>query len=272
MRYFSKAQLTLLIIGVVVFIVLLFANTKVPSKPATAESTVSTSDIEISITEARASLSPVELASIEKLEGVAGKDGNKQLFDSLAKTAYSFKKPELAAWYYEQSAIKNSSSENWFTAGNGYYIAARFVSEKARPVFYAKAIDCLESSLKADSTNLKTKTTLGAAYVEGTSNPMKGIMMLKDVVATDSNNIEAHLNLALFSEKSGQFDKAISRFQKVLNIDPSYLEAYLHMADAYEQMGNKPEAIKSLEKYVSKVDDVAIKTEVQNYINKLKNS
>jgi tetratricopeptide (TPR) repeat protein len=273
MRSISKAQLALLITGAAVFIGLLFANTRMPAKPAASETEVSTAKITLTIDESLAALTSSESSVVKKLEEEAeSSNPSKQveLYDSLAKISYSYKKPELAAWFYEKSALKNNSAPNWYNAGNAYYVAARFVKEEIRPQFYTKAIDCLESSLKADSNNLKTKTALGVAYVEGTPNPMKGITMLKEVVATDSNNIDAHLNLALFSEKSGQFDKAISRFQKVLNIDPTFLEAYLHIADAFEQMGNRPEAIKNLEKYVSKVDDITIKTEVQNYINKLK--
>ena len=44
------------------------------------------------------------------------------------------------------------------------------------------------------------------------------------------------------------------------------------MADAYKQMGDRKNAIVNLEKYLHLVDDVVVKTEVQNYINKLKNS
>ena len=75
-----------------------------------------------------------------------------------------------------------------------------------------------------------------------------------------------------FSEKSGQWDKAIARFEKVLKIQPDFIEAYLHLADAYQQKGDQQKAIESLEKYVKLVDDITIKSEVQEYINKLKNS
>jgi tetratricopeptide (TPR) repeat protein len=92
---------------------------------------------------------------------------------------------------------------------------------------------------------------------------------LKEVEKTDSNNVNLQLNFAFFSERSGQWDKAIARFEKVLKIQPDFIEAYLHLADAYEQKGDKANAIKSLEKYKNLVDDVTIKTEVQDYINKL---
>ena len=58
---------------------------------------------------------------------------------------------------------------------------------------------------------------------------------------------------------------------KILTIKPDYIEAYLFLADVYERQGDKQKAIETLEKYISLVDDVTIKSEVKNYISKLKN-
>jgi len=99
---------------------------------------------------------------------------------------------------------------------------------------------------------------------------MKGITILREIEKTDSNNINLQLNFAFFSEKSGQWDRAIKRFEKVLKIKPDFIEAYLHLADAYEQKGDKGKAIESLEEYLKKTDDTTAKTEIQEYINKLK--
>ena len=44
--------------------------------------------------------------------------------------------------------------------------------------------------------------------------------------------------------RSGQFDKAILRFQKVVNAQPDNAEAVAYLADAYAGKGNKAEAIK----------------------------
>lgn len=58
----------------------------------------------------------------------------------------------------------------------------------------------------------------------------------------------------------------------MLAIKPDLIDVHLHLADAYRQMGDNKNAIKSLEKYMTLVDDVVIKAEIQNYINQLKNS
>jgi len=101
---------------------------------------------------------------------------------------------------------------------------------------------------------------------------MKGITMLREIEKTDSNNVKLQMNFALFSVRSQQWDKAITRFNKVLKIDSTYIEAYLHLADAYEQQGNKPKTIDMLEKYVANTNDVTSRQEVKKYIQQLKSN
>ncbi|MBX7052360.1 MAG: tetratricopeptide repeat protein [Flavobacteriales bacterium] len=52
------------------------------------------------------------------------------------------------------------------------------------------------------------------------ADPMAGIMQLRELVAKDSTNVDAHYYLGLFSVKSGQLDKAIDRFRRVLALRP----------------------------------------------------
>jgi tetratricopeptide (TPR) repeat protein len=106
--------------------------------------------------------------------------------------------------------------------------------------------------------------------VEGTSDPMKGITLLREIEKTDSNNVDLQLAFAAFSSKSGQMDKAIIRFEKVLKLKPDYLEAYLYLADAYEKKGDKQKAIIALESYSSLIEDEGVKKEIKKYINQLK--
>lgn len=129
---------------------------------------------------------------------------------------------------------------------------------------------CYENGLKLEPENAEAKIMLASCYVEGSSDPMKGVSMLREIEKTDSNNVTLQLNFAFFSVKSQQWDKAIRRFEKVLEIDSTYIEAYLHLADAYEQQGKKEKTIEVLEKYKSKTDDVLARQEIEKYIEQLK--
>ena len=70
--------------------------------------------------------------------------------------------------------------------------------------------------MDADSLKLQQAIEL----VNG-ENPMAGITILREMVAEDSTNVDAHYYLGLFSVKSGQLDKAIDRFERVLALRPN---------------------------------------------------
>ncbi len=108
--------------------------------------------------------------------------------------------------------------------------------------------------------------------VESNDDPMKGISLLRKIEQIDSNNVKLQMTFALFSVKSGQLDKAISRFNKVLRIDSSAIEVYLHLADNYEKLNQTEKSIEMLEKYQTKTNDPIVKMEIGKYIEQLKNS
>ena len=94
------------------------------------------------------------------------------------------------------------------------------------------------------------KIGLGSCYVFGKGRngdpqqTMTGIQELLGVVRRDSTNMKAQIVLGIGGYISGQYDKAISRFQKVIINEPNNLEAIAFLADTYAAQGNKTEAIK----------------------------
>jgi tetratricopeptide (TPR) repeat protein len=272
----NKKQIALISGGVILIVLLLFANTKLPKKEeaqASDHAGPNTIALKTLVESAKSALTNEQKSLMQKLEQVAevAPDKNKAYHD-IVNQWDSLRHPAVAAYYMEQAAIAIPNEKNWEEAGNRYYAATRFVKDAERPLLFSKAMECFEKTLEMNPTNVEAKINLASCYVEGSSEPMKGIGMLREIEKTDSNNVNLQLNFAFFSEKSGQWDRAIARFEKVLKIKPDFIEAYLHLADAYQQKGDKANAIKSLEKYISLVNDVTIKTEVQDYINKLKNS
>ncbi len=271
----SKTQISVIVGSIVVIVLLLFANTKLPKKeglpPMSDHAGAKSADINTLIEGAKSALNAAQKLNFEKLEeALKTSPDKKRSFENIIDQWDSLRQPAVAAFYMEQAAIASSSEKTWKEAGDRYYTATRFVKEEEKPILYNKALECFQKTLDLNPNNVEAKISLASCYVEGTADPMKGITMLREIEKTDSNNVNLQLNFAFFSEKSGQWDRAIARFKKVLKIKPDFIEAYLHLADAYEQKGDKVKAIESLEKYITLVDDITIKTEIQNYINKLK--
>ncbi len=274
----NKTQIALISGSVLLIVLLLFANTKLPKTEVKAEMSghagKGSAGISAIVDEAVNSLDAAQKQTFEKQkEALKTSTDKKAVFESIVGQWDSLRKPAVAAFYAEQEAIALPMEKTWSDAGNRYYAAGRFAKEGLeKRMLFGKAIECFEKTVEINPENVEAQISLGASYVEGSSDPMKGIGILRDIEKTsDSNNVNLQLNFAFFSEKSGQWDKAISRFSKVLRIKPDFIEAYLHLADAYEQKGDKAKAVETLEKYLTLVKDDAVKTEVQNYINKIKN-
>ncbi|MGQ0827772.1 MAG: tetratricopeptide repeat protein [Bacteroidota bacterium] len=276
MKPVNKKQIVVIAGTLIVIVLFLFANTSLPDKKEevkTAEHTHDDTEVLKLVESAKSMLNEDQKSRIRQLEEATTSSPDKKIaFENLIDHWDSLRKPAVAAYYMEQAAIASPVEKNWLEAGNRYYAATRFVKEDEKHLLFEKAMECFEKTLEQNPKNVEAKINLAACYVEGSPDPMKGIGMLKEVEKTDSNNINLQLNFAFFSEKSGQWDKAIARFEKVLKIQPEFIEAYLHLADAYQQKGDTAKVIESLEKYIKLVDDVTIKTEVKEYINKLKKS
>ena len=101
---------------------------------------------------------------------------------------------------------------------------------------------------------------------------MKGITMLLDVVKEDPEHENAQLNLGFLSVKSGQYDKALERFDNVVNINPLRSEVYLFKAQTQLRMGDKNGALISFEQFIEKSTDQEMVSEVKKYIKQIKNS
>ena len=98
---------------------------------------------------------------------------------------------------------------------------------------------------------------------------MKGVSLLKEVVATDSNNVQAIFTLGMLSIQSSQFEKAQERFEKLIKLEPFNPEYYFYLGEVYAKSGNVAKAIKTYETCKTLVTDKEAKKEIDQIINKL---
>jgi len=177
-----------------------------------------------------------------------------------------------SAYFLEKSAALKATNTAWKKAGMLYYKATRFDQAFLKQTLFGKAIECYNQAVKLDTNDLEAATMLGTCYVEGSSQPMDGIMLLRKVVSRDSAYVDAQVQLGLFAIQSGQTDKALERFNKILKIKPDYIQAYIYLGQIYADMGKKEQAIEMLELYMKKSNDNTINQQVEQFINELKNT
>lgn len=243
-------------------------NKKIANNSEIAKSVDLLLDTEIGL--AKKNLVAQQLQFIERAERKLNDDENKEENKkNLAKAWDSVSAIGVSAFYYQQLADKNPTVNNYLLAADRFRDASNGIQDSLRKVsFINKAILIYNQALAIEPENADAKTGLGVAYVSGTSNPMQGITLLLEVVKKNPENVNANLQLGLFSMKSGQHDKAVARFTKVVNIAPT-AEAYFYLGESYKNLGNKAEARKALLKCKEYIKDPEFKKGVDNYINEL---
>lgn len=274
MKSLNKLQITLIVFSVLLFVLLYFAK-KTPDEGKNAANLVvnktpESASFEPILKNYINSLSSDEKSKANKLISEFNKDKLKNS-DTTISYFSSIKQPALAAYFTELKAELTKNVNDFEVAGDRYYYAVRFLTNPEEiQLAYNSAMRVFNKVLDQKPNNTSVKIKLASCMVEGTNDPMKGITLLREIEKTDSNNVDLQLAFAAFSSKSGQLDKAISRFEKVLKLKPNYLEAYLYLADAYEKKGDKEKAINALEIYSSLIEDEGAKKEIKKYINQLR--
>jgi len=162
---------------------------------------------------------------------------------SLAKKWDAVDQPVPSALYLEMVAQQEKTLDSWLASGEKLMKAFDNSRDSTllQPLLQ-KANASYSAAVALDSTNLDAKTGLGITIVNGMGMPMQGIAMLMDVVKKDPKNLKANMSLGVFAIKSGQFDKAIARFNDIIAIKPTP-DAYFYLATSYESLGKNKEAI-----------------------------
>lgn len=179
----------------------------------------------------------------------------------------------VGAHYFSRVASKINDENSWFNAGLKFYEFAATCEDTSMQIYASKeAINAFEKVISLNENNVEAKNALAICYIQNDLDIMKGVQLLKDVTRRDSNNIEANYTLGMLSMRSGQVDKAVTRFETLVRIQPMNPEFHYYLGEAYSQMGKKMDAIKSFEKFKTLVPDENAKKNIEITINNLKNS
>jgi len=278
MQSIKKSQWLILLAIIIIMTALLTLDLKPPGtgngmRAGAAENKSATADINMDteIAAAKKGFADNTNKMILQLENeLSDLSGNeKELkIKELAEVYANNNQFTVAALYYLSGSADDA--KEYILAAEAFRKAYKNISDSSlMPTLIEKATTCFQSALEKDPNNLDAKSGLGSCIVDAGQNPMQGIQLLLAVVKVDSLNLNANLNLGLFSMKSGQFDKAIKRFETVAKLKPN-AEIYGMLADAYEQTGNNEAAIAALKKAKAYIIDKDILVNIDNYIKNLK--
>ncbi len=212
------------------------------------------------------------IASLEKqLSTIRDSSQMVVLFTRISRVWENAKQLQAAAFFTAKAAKLEKSEKKLTFAGQLFLELMEHESSSSIQAFDAgEAVSCLEQSLKINPDNEDTKLALATALIEGAGEPMKGVQILLAITKEKPDDIPANMLLGRMSIQSGQFDKAIGRFETVLKKEPEHKEALYFLSQAYEGKGDKKKAIELLEQCKKAVNNPEFSRDIDEHINSLK--
>ncbi len=282
----KKQQYIFAAISIILCLGLYFGGRTVPIKTKSAHSADDGHDHSAEkidfkkdiLAEAKLKLTPEQVQRLTALENsVIRGDINEQqihVYHQLARFWKDSAKLFEPYAFYTGEAAKLENTEKNLTFAARLFLDRLMTSENPSMQTWlaSNAKVLLENALKINPANDSSKIGLGACYIFGniSSNPMEGILPVREIVQRNPGNVYAQMVLGLGGKKSGQFDKAIERFQAILKVSPSNVEAVFNIAESYDQKGDKANAIAYYEKAKQLVTIPEAKEELNKRIIELR--
>lgn len=268
-------QVFVLLAGIGIFAAIYKAPKNFPLKKLQEQQSEQTEkDMQAQINEVKNGMKKDELAIINGFESnFSSSTGDQKLqwMDSIIVFWDRTMRPAISAVYAKDKAKLTGKVSDFMIAGERFLGVAQFLKPEDKPWAYEEARSIFEKVLELEPENADAKINLGICLVEtNPENPMQGIQLLREVVDKDPANTRAILQLGHFSVLSGQYSKAIERYQQALDIDPNLAEAWFYLGDTYAKMGDMVNAEKNLLKYRSFLEDEEVKKQLDIYLEDLK--
>ena len=199
-----------------------------------------TLDIQDRIAKTTASLESPQKVDIQALtEKAAG--GDPSVLKQISGAWHNAGHEEIAAHYAEEVAKKENTDEAWSIAGANFYLAIQQNEDKTvRDFCTQKAVEAFQSAASLNPIKLEHRINLALCYTENPpqDNPMKGILLLRELDTQNPENLAVNIQLARLAIKTGQFDRAIGRLEKMMAKEPSNPKVICLLADAYQGAKN----------------------------------
>jgi outer membrane protein len=235
-----------------------------------------TDSLELSLVEThRQVLSDATEKKIENLKlkiSEADENSRIRLTDSLSNLYVSANFYDSAAMLYENLYLATSDDQYIQRTADLYYDAYNFAMNRDKASSLGgKARQYYNMLLDQDTSRLDIKNRIAMTYVSS-SNPMRGISMLREILEQDPQNEDAIYSMGLLSLQSGQYDKAVERFEQLIKINSGNLQGQFYLGLCFYELGERDKARTQFELVKSMGNDPAILSTVDNYLNELKNN
>ncbi len=193
---------------------------------------------------ARESLTPLQKATLGSLEesyDLAESDTARvRTLEKLAAEWYQADQPGISGHYAQEIAeLQDTLAASWAMAGTTYSICVReTTSEKEKTFCTQRAIKAYQAaiSLEPDEMSHRLNLALTHTYNPPADNPMKGILMLRELQQNNPEDTRVLITLAQLAVQTNQLDRAAERLSQAAALEPENPEPICLLARVYEMM------------------------------------
>lgn len=162
-------------------------------------------------------------------------------FEQLSSFWYRQEHIALSGYYAEEIAKLKNDEEAWSIAGTTFALGITTAGDqKVRNFCSSRAISAFENALSLNPDKVGHRINIALCNVENppTSEPMKGILQLRELNDRYPQNVSVLNNLARLAIRTNQIDKAIERLNQAISIDNQNSLTVCLLADAYQTKGD----------------------------------
>ena len=218
-------------------------------------------DIDELLRDAKKELTPEagsEVALVESKYAASNSDTAKAtVLKNLAHIWYDQHRIELSGHYAQKVAEIEGTEKAWFIAAATFREAAqKAANDKIRQFCSNRSLKAYESTLSLNPTSVPNKLNLAICYADNppADNPMKGILMLRELNEQAPENVAVINTLGRLAIKTGQFDKAVARLEKAISLEPNNPISICLLAEAYENSNETAKAAEFAKKCKTSID------------------
>ncbi|MCP9235682.1 tetratricopeptide repeat protein [Lewinella sp. JB7] len=211
---------------------------------------VATTGVQSLIRDAHAELTPAQKATFatleERLESQQDDSARVAVLQQLASEWYQAGKPSISGAYAARIAEIENTEDAWSITATTFSLCLRQegVDDKTRQYCAAQAEQAYQAAISLNPENPENRINLAVTYTDNPppDNPMKGILMLRELEQQYPDYPQVYITLAQLAIKTNQLDRAAERLATADRLAPDNPDVVCPLARVYENLGRAGEA------------------------------
>lgn len=203
-------------------------------------------------------LAPAQIATLANLEErlelaeTSETEAERPLLEQLAGEWFRAGQPAISGIYARRIAEDSGEAEDWSIAATTFSLCLQRddVDDKTRQFCAAQAEESYQSAISITPDDVDARINLAVSYTDypPQNEPMKGILMLRDLEKQYPENARVFITLAQLAIRTNQLDRAVQRLEKAVELEPNNPDAVCPLARVYEQLNQAEKAVSLIER------------------------